>query len=131
MSLDSWAAEFYAEPATEPKTEIEAVDHCIRKWEGLRRENLRRHGLVTSAGDLFEQYHVQSGNWIRVNSDTCALCVLHQGHCSKCILAAARDGTPCYDNDKEEISSPYDEWIDRKRPESMIFWLVKAKSDLT
>ncbi len=45
MSLESWKKEFYPTRAADVKTLDEALTHTERKWEGLRPENLERHGL--------------------------------------------------------------------------------------
>lgn len=44
MSLETWKEEFYKIPAEECIKE-QALDHSITKWEGLRPENLQKHGL--------------------------------------------------------------------------------------
>ena len=44
MSIESWKAEFYPTPADEASKD-QAIAHSLRKWEGLRKENLDRHEL--------------------------------------------------------------------------------------
>lgn len=39
MSLETWKEEFYPIPADEVP-ESQALAHSLRKWEGLRKENL-------------------------------------------------------------------------------------------
>ncbi len=50
MSLATWKAEFYPFTAEKCAAEFpeEALDHSIRKWEGLSPENLKKHGVLLS-----------------------------------------------------------------------------------
>ena len=53
MSLESWKNEFYpvsagALAATPGVTDLQMVDHAIRKFEGLRLENLTKHDVKLS-----------------------------------------------------------------------------------
>lgn len=146
MSLKTWMNEFYPVSADALTTPAGAIEHCIRKWEGLRPENLERHGMVKtidSKYDIIEKGRklndvdliyldaeeaVEYGAF-KVNADTCALCRLHGNGCESCELANSRDGLDCYSDNDEERQTPFDEWGQKHDPEPMIFWLVKARVD--
>lgn len=156
MSLASWMREFYSIDASAPTTERGAVEHCIRKWEGLRPENLARHQMqaVRPLGlecneDAYDIVEIGSEHLIheelncfspasarqmrvfRVSSDTCALCALHSNRCTECVLYKARGDLDCYSNKSdEEKDTPFEIWGAEQDPEPMIFWLVKARHDL-
>jgi len=77
MSLQTWNEEFYPIPASAAKGDVRtAVEHSLRKWEGLRKENLDKHGLMTD-----EDYHLSiidkstKTHVYGVYGDTCALCL--------------------------------------------------------
>lgn len=43
MSLITWKAKFYPEPANARMSKRDALLHSLRKWEGLTKENLKKH----------------------------------------------------------------------------------------
>jgi hypothetical protein len=52
MRLTTWEKEFYpitAEEFEKGTNDRALVDHSLRKWRGLRIENLRRHKLIQEA----------------------------------------------------------------------------------
>lgn len=68
MSIKTWKAAYYPKPANKT-TEEEALDHSIRKWEGLRKKDLKKHD-----GDHIRlQIHFKDGS-VRIDASTCSLC---------------------------------------------------------
>lgn len=45
MSIKTWKEEFYPVKPRKSMTTKEAIEHSLRKWEGLRKSNLKKHGL--------------------------------------------------------------------------------------
>lgn len=84
MSIESWKKEFYPVEASEfygetrtIRSVLAAVDHSIRKWEGIRPANLKKHGLehtpygaVIESGDRADELCTR----IELCSETCSLC---------------------------------------------------------
>lgn len=134
MSISSWKEEFYPVPADEVGEEG-ALEHSLRKWIGLRRENLRKHdvslGAVRIAG---------YDGGLTIDGTSCALCAhyysRHGRRCEmRCPLVDVNDGYSCdgslvwEDDDKKHESDEHDHYTHmRKRgdPEPMINLLEKA-----
>lgn len=123
MSLESWKAIYFPTPIKDATfTEQSAVEHCLRKWRGLRAEVLEQHQIM-----LFSSY--ESGFSFHncyVNAQTCALCVRHDIICSKCSLALSRDRFPCILKRPTETISPWLAWLENSDPEPMIQALEQA-----
>lgn len=127
MSLQSWKEVFYSTGAKEfmtlkqtPENELKAVNHCIRKWEGLSEENLKRHNLYLDLDDC--SVLSCGGKVISIDFTSCALCKLHNNVCRNCVLYAC--GYGC-NND----GSPYD-LLKYKDPQPMIDALNECKQEL-
>lgn len=107
--LDQWKAEFYPIEARDcPRSE--AAAHGLRKWQGLRRENVERYGIYV--GLVF------------LGGDTCALCHHYYNRsaldpCSNCLLVTIAGVRPC--------DEPYSPWkrATNGDPEPMIAALQK------
>ena len=125
MSLDTWKAEFYPIPASACPPG-QAVEHSLRKWRGLRKENLERHGIERDGRFI--------GIEFRIGDETCALCRIYYDHkaayrdaCNDCPihqLTGARcdsSGSP-YDS----FGSPYDSFVTNGDPEPMIALLERT-----
>ena len=122
MSLKSWRAEFYPEVAGSVPKE-RALQHSLRKWEGLRRENLEKHGGRLGGGN-----GVVFGNWtLQVNAATCSLCVHHLAAaasvpaCESCPLFKVR-GRSC----DTGAGHPYGAFVWDGDPEPMIALIKQA-----
>jgi hypothetical protein len=80
MSLQSWKDEFYPVEASEiaksDVTDLELIEHSIRKWEGLKQENLDRHEVVLGYFVVYAQNEEDSEN-VDIDCTTCALCERH------------------------------------------------------
>jgi len=139
MSIKTWKEEFYPVKPRKSMTTKEAIEHSLRKWEGLRKSNLNKHGLIRGfwgdaileGGDEFER--------MTIGSDSCALCkkfyssseieadeddgnFIVVDKCSKCPLAHVL-GEPC---DGRGDQSVYGKWVDSGNPVPMIAALKKA-----
>jgi hypothetical protein len=132
MSIETWKKEFYpiSADSTQIKTDLQAINHSIKKWEGLRSENLERHGLKTSYESIMDSSSSEASDF-RIDGNSCALCTKHYRKCRECPLHISRDSNDCDTGAEDEDMSPYLDFTDNKDPEPMIFWLIKAKVDLT
>lgn len=147
MTIATWKAEFY--PIEAEKTEREdALPHSIRKWEGLRPENLAKHGLrivPSQYGALAEEGYddeksIYSGDnpshSFRMHSGNCSLCHHYMypypdstlGKCKPCPLYQARRGQPCDYARPDEANSPWHAFSFKSDPLPMISWLEKSKA---
>ena len=117
MNYKDWLQKYYPIPASEVKgTDIDLIDHCINKWEGLK--DAESYAL-RFMGDLFDQ---DSDVALYVDGNSCALCCKYYDHdwfevaeiddcieededypdhpCTKCPLARSL-GRPCDSDDGE------------------------------
>ena len=126
MSLQTWEEEFYPESAEEAaeRGEAAAVEHSLRKWEGLKEENRAQHGLKAYSRSIHES--AETAKYLEIDEGTCALCQMGVG-CSPCPLYKARGGSACDRRRFDEVKAPWYAWTDDRDPEPMIFWLTKAK----
>lgn len=148
MSFETWKREFYPKDADEVNDNyVDAVEHSLKKWVGLRRENLKRHNMTYAIhrwGNLKRdmdyvgirgRHSDKSERDLNVNGDSCALCLLYEGldgDCRACPIQKLL-GKRC-DEARwgEESHSPYRVFRDTGNPEPMITVLenalVKARS---
>lgn len=94
MSLESWEDEFYPMTAKETLSAnlsmIEIIKHSLKKWIGLKKENIDKHDINSNpfCNDRFE-----------VNEDSCSLCVKYYrehsllGECRDCPIVKATGKT--------------------------------------
>jgi hypothetical protein len=119
--IDNWKKEFY--PVNVANVPVEqALDHSIKKWDGLTEENLAKHGLTAAE---FKEY-------FPVSAETCALCFHYDGagrNCSGCPLFHVRGETRCDEEMDDEEDSPFHRfsYISIHNPQPMIEGLRKAK----
>lgn len=126
MSLETWINEFYPQDAVEFRVDsslndMDAIEHSIKKWEGLLQENLEKHCVVYRRNQNIVTDMESSGAHIFISSGSCALCVVHYSKCSACPLGISY-GKPC-DCGR---NSPYRHFRATKDPEPMINELKKA-----
>lgn len=76
MSMDSWKKEFYPVEASLCSHE-NAVQHSLRKWGGLLKKNMKKHGLLV---DDFSTIADCDGNTFDIDDSSCALCLLYYRH---------------------------------------------------
>src|SRR4030042_366937 len=122
MSLKTWKKEFYPIPANKVK-KSDALDHSIKKWEGLTKSNLEKHHVTFYSDFSGHGIIARNGDCLAVNGYTCALCSKYDDNdCFNCPLCIYL-GSPC-DN---LPGSPYKIFANTKNPLPMINALKKAK----
>lgn len=106
MSFATWKKEFYPVKPSKRMTTIQAIEHSIQKWEGLRKENLDKHDVRL---DYSMRNVVGEGReHLDIDTKSCALCVkfmredtyddkgIYIGEpCQNCPLYISRGGYPC------------------------------------
>lgn len=118
MSLKAWKDEYYPTEAKDVPA-ADALAHSLRKWIGLRKENLERHGLCAASGDIHEHGSSSGGAIMIVAASSCALC-RHwldwiTRSCADCPLNELL-GHPC----DYGLNNPYAAWVHQGDPEPMI-----------
>lgn len=121
MSLATWKKEFYPKSANSRMSKRDAILHSIRKWEGLRKENLRKHGLKFEI--VSKSIVDKNGSEMEIDVSSCALCVKYYysnknlDRCVECPLQKTL-GRPCDQDD----ASVYNRFLRsvRRTPEPMI-----------
>lgn len=102
MSIKSWKEEFYPIPASRVRKK-DAIDHSIKKWEGLSPENLSKHELTYNFHTIMscnEDYFCLGGN-------SCALCTRYctaDLYCEKCPLYKINGDVRCDHINKDNIN---------------------------
>lgn len=135
IGLEAWKKEYYPTSASKCKTQFEAVEHSMRKWEGLLKKNLKRFGLLKDGRRILEIPRVDGGIF-NVDVETCALCCVSKYTrygCGRCPLYDVRGGVECDrpgDCDRSQIS-PHFEFVKYGNASSMLRWLRKTKKALT
>lgn len=127
MSLLTWLATFYPEAAEDiadaDVSDSALVRHSLRKWEGLRKENLKKHGLRLR---LFNGEIEGEEGAFPIDASSCALCqryLLPKNKCEGCPLYEVLEGVWC-----DADGHPYRIWRREGNPEPMIQALQEALS---
>lgn len=121
-----WIAEFYPEPANN-HTGC-SIGHSLKKWVGLRPENLEKHNC-----ELSSLNHVinadRNQDILSINDLSCSLCIKYhkQANCYNCPLYKIRNNTRCDSPFSSEYTSPWYKWIKQDDPEPMIKNLLKTQ----
>ena len=113
MSLETWKQEFYPIPAGEVPVD-QAAEHSLRKWIGLRPENLTRHGVSSYGRSLIDD---ERQDLLAIDGESCALCVHHLDNfagCPRCPLCLHLGG-PC-----DLKGQPYHVFLHTGDPKPMI-----------
>lgn len=128
MSIKSWEKQFYPNDIEDKCTNLEAVQHSLKKWRGLVPVELKKHGLTTS---IYHGVADEVGNRFPIDSTSCALCYKHDqvSGCRTCPLTRIR-GVRCDKARKDEQLSPWSQWTIRQQPGPMIMWLKRAEQAL-
>ena len=130
MSMASWKKQYYPRSASRRMTTLEAIEHSLQKWLGLRPETLAKHGLNYDDGAV-EENNTRSSEALRsleaflIDSSTCALCQMFLENavlCGDCPLGLVL-GRQCDLGD----DSPYWAFVERRDPEPMIAALRVAR----
>lgn len=126
MSIVTWRKEFCTVPAEQMKDAPleEAINHSLRKWKGLRQDNLLKHGLHRNRNDAWRVVDGRTGaSHATVSSAQCALCVKFlTAKCFECPLNVS--GTRL--SGREGCIKVYSAWADQYTPEPMIQALEEA-----
>lgn len=126
MSLSTWLAEHLPMSASSVRNYVDALRHSLRKWTGLRRTVLEKHGLEARKASIVD---LQTCRLLPINSDNCALCHVtfivdvEGSDCVNCPLYQHL-GRRCDCN--KEGESPFAAWVRRQDPEPMIRALKKS-----
>lgn len=111
-------------PASHAVTsELEAVQHSIRKWRGLTEESLKKHDVTRA-----ELPTPSNAN--------CSLCLRHS-NCATCSLYMSRGNVPCDEesDDDDEKQSPFHAYYNNRlgykpNPLPMIKALEQTERDI-
>lgn len=121
MSLRTWMQTYYpitALKAAELPLE-DVVEHSLRKWIGLRKENLDRHGVRADYKIITDGLET-----LEITTDTCSLCCkFYEGldKCSDCPLFTILGGSCA-----RVSNCPYLKYTHNHDPEPMIEALEKT-----
>lgn len=85
MSFSSWKREFYPKKSDTVKSEKEAIKHSLRKWQGLTKQNLKKHKITLSAGipSLYPPYIETKTDSFFIDYTSCSLCYWSFDHLTK------------------------------------------------
>ncbi len=127
MSLITWKKEFYSRPLKK-FTRLQAIEHSLRKWEGLTRANLKKHGVEPLS--FIAKVITDGEDTLRIDTTTCALCHKYQytqpkgnfDECAACPLYETL-GKGCGDGHDDD---PFTAWGVRSDPKPMIKALKKC-----
>ena len=119
MSLNTWKDEFLGEEY--PSDPLGALDHSIKKWEGLSKENLRKHNLV-QLGTFIEERSNPSINE-RIGASNCALCIhfMFEG-ISECV------NCPIYKITNKYCSREYEQFVYQTNHQPMLDLLLDVRA---
>lgn len=126
MSMETWKKEFYPITAREVSVD-DAAAHSLKKWIGLRKENLDKHEVVMAAIRKPMLQDKNGESHLFIDDSTCALCMHHlhkytnRRACVTCPITLAT-GLPC----DREAHSPWSIWQFNRDPEPMIVVLKAA-----
>ena len=131
MSLASWKKEFYPIPASKT-SKRSAVAHSLRKWTGLTKANLKKHGLEACEATICEKNDEYEE--MQIESDSCALCHHYLGdisfnaldYCANCPLYKVRGNVSCDQRKVAEYAAPYVAFLDTGDARPMLKWLKKC-----
>lgn len=119
MSFNTWKKEFYSPISKVAKKN--AAAHSLKKWIGLRPENLEKHGLTTDhcshIVDAVSEIRV-----LEITDQSCSLCRwsslskvgIRYANCNNC------EYHEYYGKDCDDYHGPYNSWTLGENPEPMI-----------
>lgn len=129
MSMQSWRDEFYPVPASAGMSDLEAIRHGLRKWEGHRAENVARHGLKFDSDNIVIPYFKimdSRGRSFVFGEKECALCAKYINtviDCHRCPIALSGQ-RPCTEKGR---NIAYRKAIERGDTQAMIDALKLAE----
>lgn len=140
-TLQDWINTYYPISASAAiGSDIEALDHSIRKWSGLGPDILKQHN-VEQGGAIRGRYILltissptEARQTFSVTDSSCALCKLDD-------LRRSEDGDPdvcancplvqCGEHECGADGSPYSHWIDTGDNIPMLETLIRVRRKLT
>lgn len=121
MSYRTWKKEFYPKDAATKMSTRDAIEHSLRKWTGLLKENLEKHNMTLDGRDLVEK---RTGlNMLTIDSGTCVLChqfIMVDHDCYNCPLYQSL-GHKC-----DATGAPYGKLFNGKGARPMVKALQKT-----
>ena len=132
MSLETWREEFYPVEPSKKMTKRQAVEHSLKKWQGLSKGNLNKHKVYKEYS-----YIKYENDDFRIDGFSCALCYKYLDYslsspddCKKCPLFKTL-GHPCdKDMNLNVVGSPYNIWRNTGNPRPMIKALKQTLESL-
>lgn len=127
MTLASWKKEFYRVEA-DAVPEEKALAHSIRKWTGLLKKNLKKHGLIRFHKSALVD---RRGEYFWADADSCALCahyIFGPPRCGECPLVKSRSGIDCTKTGHDEGVSPYRAFYEHGDARPMLRVLKRAQN---
>ncbi len=127
MSMKSWKVEFYPISASKcKKDDISLLKHALKKWRGLTKKNLFKHGLKTEPDDHIRVLDTTNPkNVFYVGDSDCSLCrkyLTGQGSCTHCPIATKA----ALDRGNIGCKTPYRNFYNNGRATPMIKRLEAA-----
>lgn len=124
--MHPWIEEFYPVEAQQAAgSDMEALQHSLLKWQGLRPENLAKHGVIRRP---YTSLHASGSEseLLCVDASSCALCKRYFVRCEPCPLYAANGGRTCADRGPLEDVSAWGAYVRHGNPEPMIALIERA-----
>lgn len=124
-SAEDWIDKYYPTPASKVSFG-DALEHSIRKWEGLDPKVLEEHGLE-SYGPLICPIGYNTAVLLVIDDESCALCrTTPDDSCEGCVLYHSRGDKPCDVTLPEEETNPYDAFCEHSDNKPMLEALKKC-----
>jgi len=119
MSLNTWKDEFLGEEY--PSDPLKALDHSIKKWKGLSKENLDRHDLVQRGSEIRERANSNINE--HIGASNCALCIhfMFEG-ISECV------NCPIYKITDKDCHVGYEQFVYRLNHQPMLNLLLDVRA---
>jgi hypothetical protein len=137
LTAEDWMRTYYPETAKalvdRGASDMELVEHALRKWRGMRPEVLKAHGLITGVTfDLYDLHKAEPDQLVlNIDSSSCGLCHKYFSFdacppCHQCILTRVRGKSCAHHTESDKEYSPWVYWTRRADPEPMIQLLEQA-----
>lgn len=75
MSVETWKKEFYPEKA-KSKSLLVLAKRCLKKWEGLKKQNLKKHKVIPLGHELYFEYKNYDKEWFQLGKPSCPFCYM-------------------------------------------------------
>lgn len=122
MSLATWKKEFYPTPASRCSKK-NAIAHSLRKWQGLTKRNLKKHGLYKISDSRFIRERFFASESMEICGESCSLCAAFYdpyGHSIAC------EPCPIYQQTGSKCFSQYGDWVEYNEVRPMLTLLRKV-----